>query len=80
MFPKKSVSRYLALLKPAQQALGDYNDIVVAQAALHEAVAESESDAFVLGWLTARREALAAAAAVQLLALADARRFWKNKG
>ena len=80
VFPKKAVSRYLALLKPAQQALGDYNDIVVAQASLREAATRSDSDAFVLGWLTARREALAQAASAQLRRLADASRFWKNKG
>ena len=77
LYARKSVSRYLAVLKPAQQSLGDFNDLVVAQAALRH---EDEPEAFVLGWLAARREALEAQAAERLVALTKAPRFWKGKG
>ncbi len=78
LFAAKAVSRYLALLKPAQDALGEYNDLVVAEAACLAAAPRDAADAFVLGWLSARREALAASAAARLQALAAAPRFWKR--
>ena len=74
----KAVARYLALLKPAQEALGDYNDVVVAEAACRAATPHSLGDAFVLGWLSARRDALAADAAARLKGLAGARQCWKD--
>ena len=77
LYARKPVSRYLAVLKPAQQALGNFNDLVVAQAALRNA---AEPEAFVLGWLAARREAVEAEAAKRLVALTKAPRFWKGKG
>ena len=77
LFAAKAVARYLALLKPAQEALGDYNDVVVAEAACRAATPHSVGEAFVLGWLSARRDALAAEAAARLKALAAAPKFWK---
>ena len=72
-----AVRRYLARLKPAQEALGDCNDLGVAEAVCRAAPRRSEGDAFVLGWLSARRDALSAIAAAQLQALGEAPRFWK---
>ncbi len=77
LFAAKAVARYLALLKPAQEALGSYNDVLVAQASCLAAGTHSAGDAFVLGWLSARRDALAASAAARLEALSAAARFWK---
>lgn len=77
LFATKAVARYLALLKPAQEALGSYNDVVVAQASCLTAGTHSAVEAFVLGWLSARRDALAASAAARLEALSVAARFWK---
>ncbi len=77
LFAAKAVARYLALLKPAQEALGNYNDVLVAQASCLAAGTHSAGDAFVLGWLSARRDALAASAAARLEALSAAARFWK---
>ena len=61
LYARKPVSRYLSVLKPAQQALGDVNDLVVAEAALRQ---QAEPAAFVLGWLAARREVLQTLAAI----------------
>ena len=76
LYARKPMLRYLAVLKPAQQALGDFNDLVVAQTSLRN---EAAPEAFVLGWLAARREALEAQAAKRLVALTQAPRFWKGK-
>jgi inorganic triphosphatase YgiF len=77
LFAAKAVTRYLALLKPAQEALGDANDVALTKAACLAAGAHNAGDAFVLGWLTARRDALSASAADRLKALAAAPRFWQ---
>lgn len=77
LFAAKAVARYLALLKPAQEALGNYNDVLVAQASCLAAGTHSAGEAFVLGWLSARRDALAASTAARLEALSAAARFWK---
>ena len=77
MFAAKAVTRYLALLKPAQEVLGDANDVALAEAACLAAGTHKAGDAFVLGWLNARRGALSASAAARLKVLAAAPRFWK---
>jgi CHAD domain-containing protein len=77
LFAAKAVTRYLALLKPAQEVLGDANDVALAEAACLAAGTHKAGDAFVLGWLSARRGALSASAAARLKVLAAAPRFWK---
>jgi len=77
LFAAKAVTRYLALLKPAQEVLGDANDVALAEAACLAAGTHDAGDAFVLGWLNARRGALSASAAARLKVLAAAPRFWK---
>lgn len=77
LFGRKALARYLALLKPAQEALGEFNDVLIAETACRAAAPHSVGDAFVLGWLSARRDALADLAAHRLRALAAAPRFWK---
>jgi inorganic triphosphatase YgiF len=78
LFSGKAVARYLALLKPAQDALGDGNDVALALASTAVATPQTLVDAFLLGWLIARRDALAAEAQSRLEALSEARRFWKD--
>jgi len=79
LFAAKDVARYLDLLKPAQESLGDLNDVAVSEAACRAAMVRDSGDAFVLGWLCARREALVASAAARLQAVAAAPRFWKSR-
>jgi inorganic triphosphatase YgiF len=77
LFRGKAVTRYLALLKAAQDALGDWNDVVLALATFATGAPPTAVGAFQLGWLSARRDALAADALSRLQALSEARRFWK---
>jgi CHAD domain-containing protein len=78
LFRAKAAARYLALLRPVQDALGDYHDLVVADAQCRATPAPTPVDAFVLGWLVARRELLIARAVDRLRALDTAPRFWKR--
>jgi len=77
LFAAKALRRYLALLKPAQEVLGECHDLLLAEAACRAAVPHSVGDGFVLGWLSTRREVLTAQAATRLTALSAAPRFWK---
>jgi triphosphatase len=79
LFAAKALRRYLGLLKPAQELLGDGNDLLLAEAACRAASPHSACDGFVLGWLSARRDALSAQAATRLTALSAAPRFWKPR-
>jgi inorganic triphosphatase YgiF len=68
IWPAKSCRRYLAGLRPIQDALGQYNDLLVAGAWLDRAPTSVRDDAvgcaFARGWLAARQQqALDAAAA-----------------
>lgn len=76
LFPRRAVKRYLARLRGAQERLGEYNDVCVAEAA-YRSLAVSEPRAwFALGWLTARRAAVLAAAANELKSLRKSKAFW----
>ena len=50
-------ARYLARLRPAQDALGDFNDEAVAHALYREATAHDASAWFAVGWFAARHPA-----------------------
>lgn len=76
--PGKAVRRYLERLQRAQEALGTYNDLCVAQQAFR-AHADGDPRAwFAVGWLQARRGAQVAEAAKALRRLARAPAFWKR--
>lgn len=74
-----SASRYLKALRPAQDALGDYNDEAVALALYREATARDARAWFAVGWFTARHAAGAKACRKALEKIEDAPRFWKKK-
>ncbi|NRF68915.1 CYTH and CHAD domain-containing protein [Aquincola sp. S2] len=69
LLPAKPLRRYLSTLKPAQEALGELNDLVVAEAAFRALVADDARAWFALGWLAARRGVLLEQAAQALDAL-----------
>jgi inorganic triphosphatase YgiF len=78
LYRSASVQRYLARLRPAQDALGEYNDLTVAAAAFRKQLAHDPRAWFALGWLAARREQLLETAARALTALAATPGFWSK--
>jgi triphosphatase len=68
---------FLDGLKPAQDALGSYNDEVVALQAMRELAAAQPEAWFAVGWLTARGPQRARSARRSLRALASLNPFWK---
>jgi CHAD domain-containing protein len=67
--------RTLALLRKALEALGDYNDLRVAEQRITELVKADPRAWFALGWLAARREVLMRRAGRGLRRLAGAPSF-----
>ena len=78
LYPDKAVERYLARLRPAQETLGDYNDVLVAQSLFEARLADDPRAWFALGWLAARREAQLARCARALRRLARAKPYWRR--
>lgn len=76
LFRAKKVRRYLEELKPAQDALGEYNDLVVAEQAFGQLVREQPQAWFALGWLAAQRAQLLDASQRRLAKWAKRPGFW----
>ncbi|MCR6479012.1 CYTH and CHAD domain-containing protein [Variovorax sp. ZS18.2.2] len=73
-----AAERYLKYLRPAQDALGEFNDEAVALALYREATARDGRAWFAVGWFTARHEAHAKACRKALGGIEEAPRFWKK--
>lgn len=72
LFPPRRLKRYLARLRPVQEALGEYTDLLVAQAALGGEAGDRPGEPgrwFALGWLAAQHERLLRRAAEALAEL-----------
>lgn len=69
LVPGKAMRRYLAGLRPIQEALGEYNDLLVAEALLVRDDLVEPGHWYARGWLAAARETALgeAAAALRLL-------------
>lgn len=79
LFPTAAVARYLAALRPAQDALGERQDLLVAQS-LFEAQLPADPRAwFAVGWLAARRAQAVARCSEALAGVAQAPRFWSGR-
>lgn len=77
LFAAKRVERYLKRLRPAQEGLGLFNDVVVATAMYRERLEQDPRAWFAIGWLAAQREATLAACRSSLSELPEAPKFWK---
>ena len=75
-FGDKRVRPFLKRLVPAQQALGGFNDVCVAQGLFGSVAAEDPMAMFALGWLAHERDAAIARCAQALLRLRRADAFW----
>lgn len=74
-----AAERYLKRLRPAQDALGEFNDEAVAMALYREAAARDARAWFAVGWFSARHAAGAKACRKALGKIEKARRFWAKK-
>lgn len=75
---KDAAERYLKALRPAQDALGEFNDEAVALALYREAAQRDGRAWFAVGWFTARHAGGVKACRKALEKIEDAPRFWKK--
>jgi inorganic triphosphatase YgiF len=76
LYSPKAVLRYLEVLRPAQDALGDGHDLIVARTVFEPELATNPHVWFVLGWLAAQRPVLQARCSAALMRIAETRGFW----
>ncbi|RIX76895.1 CYTH and CHAD domain-containing protein [Acidovorax cavernicola] len=76
---KGAAERYLKALRPAQDALGEFNDEAVALALYREVASRDPRAWFAVGWFSARRAAGAKACREALERIGEAPKFWKKK-
>ncbi|MDQ0073308.1 inorganic triphosphatase YgiF [Variovorax boronicumulans] len=76
--PSSAAERYLKHLRPAQDALGEFNDEAVALALYREATARDGRAWFAVGWFSARHAVHAKACRKALSEIDEAPRFWKK--
>ncbi|KQT09357.1 CYTH and CHAD domain-containing protein [Ramlibacter sp. Leaf400] len=77
-FPQRRLRAFLEDVEPVQDALGRYNDLVMARG-LYEQLAGTDPGArFAVGWLARRESVEAKACRKQLRKLGDAQPFWKD--
>jgi triphosphatase len=79
LFPDKAVQRYLQRLRRAQDALGRYTDLALAEASFRQTPQTDAHGWFAAGWLAAQRPPLLDGAARALQALAKAPHFWRRR-
>jgi inorganic triphosphatase YgiF len=80
LYGPHAVDRYVEALRPAQDALGVHNDEAVGLETFRCAVAAQPEAWFAVGWLEARQLESARDCRRALRKVAEAPRFWKNKG
>lgn len=77
LYPAKAMARYLALLRPAQVALGEGNDLIVARSLFEQQLGSDPRVWFILGWLAGRRPVVLAQCGEALARIAQAPKFWR---
>jgi inorganic triphosphatase YgiF len=76
LFRPSPLRRFLKRLAPAQEALGDFNDVCVARALFKDAAADDPLAMFALGWLAHERDDAIARCTRALAPLRRAEPFW----
>lgn len=79
LFPARRVEGYLKRMRPAQESLGRFNDIVVAHASYLQRAADDPRAWFAVGWLAAQRNVVLAECRKTLPPLQDVPKFWKKR-
>ncbi len=78
LFGTRKVRHMTAALKPLQDALGLYNDELMALHAWRVLAADDTQAWFGIGWLTARRQPNARRCLKEIKAFADIKPFWRG--
>ena len=78
IFAIRKASRMTAALKPVQDALGLYNDELMALHAWQELAADNPKAWFGIGWLTARKLPHAKRCLKEIKTFADIKPFWRG--
>jgi triphosphatase len=77
LFPRRKSRDFIDALKPVQDALGQYNDELIALDAYRRFAQRDPAASFGVGWFTARRAANAAQCQHELEKFAKAKPFWR---
>lgn len=77
LYDPHAVKNYLKTLKPAQESLGKYNDLIVAENLLKPYIPTQPEVWFALGWLAAKKQKALLQSQQDLLYFAQSKRFWK---
>ena len=80
LFDADRAARYLASLEPAQDALGEHNDDLVATESYRLRAAQDGRAWFAVGWLSRGQEESVARCRDALAAIGDAEPFWTPRG
>ena len=78
LFPARRVRQMAAALKPAQDALGQYNDELMALHALRMLTADDSNAWFGIGWLSARTQPNAKRCLKEIKTFAAIKPFWRG--
>ena len=76
IYPPKKVNQYLKALKPVQESLGQYNDVIVAENVFKNIVQQEPKAWFAIGWLAAREQRLLEQTAQDLSHFSATQPFW----
>ncbi len=78
LFSTRKVKHMAAALRPVQDALGVYNDELMALQAWHAVATDDTNAWFGIGWFTARRQPNARRCLREIKVLADIKPFWRG--
>ena len=76
LYSKKDVKQYLNALKPAQESLGQYNDLIVAETLFQDMVKRKQKLWFALGWIANEKKAVLEQARQNLEVFSETQNFW----
>lgn len=76
LYPGKELKNYLKDLKPAQESLGQFNDLNVAEAMFQDLVKRKQKVWFILGWIANEKKYILEQAQAHLDTYAKTDTFW----
>ena len=79
LYSAKAAKRCLARIRAAQEILGQYNDLTVAEQAFKAQISQDSRAWFAVGWLNSRRAQLVPEATTALVKLAKTPNVWRDR-